>query len=188
MREYTDRALDTAKASGASYADIRIYETKIEGINVKNGIVQALTQDVSLGFGVRVIADGAWGFASSSELTKDEVDRVSALAVRIAKASARANAAAVDLGPPEIHVDKYTTPHEVDPFAVSLEEKVDLLLAADKEARAVEGVMLAMPRMNKRSSSRPSAFASTRSPKARFSSVPTRTCSAPSRRRAATRS
>jgi len=147
MREYTDRALDTAKASGATYADIRIVRATTQGINVKNGIVQGLTQDESFGFGVRVIADGAWGFASSSDVTLEEMDRVAALAVRIAKASARANAEPVDLGPPEVHVDQYTTPHEIDPFTVSLEEKIDLLLAADKEARAVEGVMIAAPRM-----------------------------------------
>jgi len=148
MREYTDRALDTAKASGATYADVRILRSMTQGITVKNGVVQGLTQDESFGFGVRVIADGAWGFASSSELTKDEIDRVAALAVRIARASARANAEPVDLGPSEVHVDTYTTPYEIDPFAVSLEEKIDLLLEADKEARAVEGVMISTPRMN----------------------------------------
>ena len=148
MREYTDRALDTARTTGATYADVRIVRRTTQGITVKNGMVQALTQDESFGFGVRVIADGAWGFASSSEVTMDEMDRVAALAVRVAKASARANAEPVDLGPAEVHVDTYITPHEIDPFAVSLEDKIDLLLAADKEARAVPGVMVATPRMN----------------------------------------
>jgi TldD protein len=148
MREYTDRALDTARASGAAYADIRIVRRTTQAIAVKNGVVQGLTQDESFGFGVRVVADGAWGFASSSELTREEIDRVSTLAVRIARASARANTEAVDLGPPEVHVGKYVTPIEVDPFSVSIEEKVDLLLEADKEARAVDGVMISAPRMN----------------------------------------
>jgi len=148
MRDYTDRALDTAKASGATYADVRIVRRTTQGITVKNGVVQGLTQDESLGFGVRVIADGAWGFASSSELTNDELDRVAALAVRIARASARANVRPVDLGPAEVHVDSYVTPHEVDPFSISLEEKIDLLLEADAEARAVDGVMISTPRMS----------------------------------------
>jgi len=148
MREYTDRALDTAKANGATYADIRVIRSQTEAIAVKNGIVQGLTQDESIGFGVRVVADGAWGFASSSQLTHEEIDRVSALAVRIAKASARANSEPVNLGPPEVHVDTYVTPHEIDPFTVSLEDKIDLLLAADKESRSVEGVALTAPRMN----------------------------------------
>jgi len=148
MRETTDRALETARQSGATYADIRIVRSERQALVVKNGVVQDLTQDESFGFGVRVIADGAWGFASSNRLTTDEIDRVAALAVRIAKASARANTEPVDLGPPEVHVDRYTTPIEIDPFTVSLEQKIDLLLEADKEARAVPGVLIAMPRMN----------------------------------------
>jgi TldD protein len=148
MREYTDRALNAAEASGATYADVRIVRLTTQSIAVKNGIVQGLTQDESYGFGVRVIADGAWGFASSSEVTKEEIDRVASQAVRIARASARANGEPVDLGPAEVHVDRYTTPHEIDPFTVSLAEKVDLLLAADKEARAVRGVAVTAPRMN----------------------------------------
>jgi len=147
MREHTDRALDMATANGATYADVRILQRTTQLIHVKNGVVQGLTQGESQGFGVRVIADGAWGFASSSHLSTDEVDRVAALAVRIARASARVNPEPVDLGPPEIHVDRYVTPHEIDPFAVSLEEKIDLLLKADAEARAVDGVTLSTPRM-----------------------------------------
>ena len=148
MRQYTERALDTAKASRATYADIRIVRRTTQGITVKNGIVQGLTQDVSFGFGIRVIADGAWGFASSNELTSAEVDRTAALAVRIARASAGAHDDPIDLGPPEVHVDRYVTPHEIDPFAVPLAEKIDLLLQADKEARAVDGVVISMPRMS----------------------------------------
>jgi len=148
MRQYTDRALNTAQASGATYADIRVLRRKRQNIAVKNGIVQGLTQDDSFGFGVRVVADGAWGFASSNELTNEEIDRVAALAVRIAKASARANDVPVDLGPPEVHVDTYRTPIDIDPLSVSLEEKIDVLLAADKQARTVAGVKIAAPGMN----------------------------------------
>jgi TldD protein len=140
MREFTDRALDVAKSAGASYADIRIVRRENQSIDVKNGIVQRLSLDGTYGFGVRVLADGAWGFASSNRLEKGEIDRVGALAVDIAKASAISKAEDVYLGPPEVHVASYVTPVEIDPFEVSLEEKIDYLLKADKEARAVEGV------------------------------------------------
>ena len=63
-----------------------------------------LSLDSTQGFGVRVIADGAWGFASSHLLEPAEVDRVTALAVQIAKASALAKIEDVDIGPPEVHV------------------------------------------------------------------------------------
>ena len=143
MREYTDRALDVAKGAGASYADIRSVRRTTQEIAVKNGVVQTLSLNSDFGFGVRVIADGAWGFASSNRLEKEEIDRVARLAVTIAKASALAKKEDVDLGPPEVHVDTYRTPVEIDPFTVSLEDKIDHLLAADKEARSVKGVMVA---------------------------------------------
>ena len=148
MRDQTDRALQVAQSGGATYADVRIVRRTSQNLVVKNGLVQALTQDESFGFGVRVIADGAWGFASSNRLETVELDRVAALAVRIAKASARANREPVDLGPPETHVDRYETPLEVDPLSVSLEEKIDLLVAADAQARSVKGVAMSTPMMN----------------------------------------
>lgn len=147
MRKYTERALDVAQGKGATYADIRIVRRENQNVGVKNGIVQTLSLDEDFGFGVRVIANGAWGFASSNQLDGQEIDRVSAQAVAIAKASALANEADVQLGPPEVHVDTYNTPMEIDPFKVSLEDKIDVLLAADKEARTVNGVAVAQASM-----------------------------------------
>ena len=147
MRKYTDRALNTAKAKGATYADIRIVRRTTQGITVKNGAVQELELEESHGFGVRVLADGAWGFASSHDLTNEEVDRIATLAVTIAKVSAHANQEKVELGPQEVHKDTYRTPIEIDPFSVSLEDKIDVLLTTDKEARAVKGVMVAASSM-----------------------------------------
>jgi len=143
MREFTDRALDVARAKGASYADIRIVRRETQNIEVKDGIVQDLTLAETYGFGVRVVANGAWGFASSNRLEKPEIDRVAGLAVAIAKASAISKREDVDLGPSEVHVDTYRTPLKIDPFEVSLEDKIDYLLRADKEARSVNGVRVA---------------------------------------------
>jgi len=148
MRELTNKALNTAQSHGATYADIRVVRRTTQDLSIKNGLLQSLTQDETYGFGVRVIADGAWGFASSSRVEPSEIDRVAALAVRIAKASASKNPRPVDLGPPEVHVDRYETPVEIDPLSVSLEEKIDLLLAADREARSVKGVVVSTPAMH----------------------------------------
>jgi TldD protein len=143
MRKLTERALDVAQSKGATYADIRIVRRENQDISVKNGVVQTLSLNDDFGFGVRVISDGAWGFASSNRLSEEEINRVATLAVTIAKASAQVKQADVDLGPAEAHVDTYRTPTEIDPFEVSLEDKIDVLLAADKEARAVEGLAIA---------------------------------------------
>jgi len=148
MRELTNKALNTAQSHGATYADIRVVRRTTQDLSIKNGLLQSLTQDETYGFGIRVIANGAWGFASSSRVEPTEIDRVAALAVRIAKASASKNPRPVDLGPPEVHVDRYETPVEIDPLSVSLEEKIDLLLAADREARSVKGVVVSTPAMH----------------------------------------
>ena len=143
MRELSDRALNLAQVKGATYADIRIVRRETQDITVKNGVVQELALDSTQGFGVRVIADGAWGFASSHLLTAAEVDRVAALAVAIAKASALTKMQDVEIGPAEMHQDTYRTPVAIDPFTMSLNDKVSLLIAADREARAVPGVAVA---------------------------------------------
>ncbi len=143
MKDLTDRALNLAQTQNASYADIRIVRTITQTVTVKNGVVEAITDDESFGFGVRVLVDGAWGFASSADVTPAEIDRVTALAVSIGRASALVQQEKVDLGPPVAHVDTYQTSVEIDPFSVSLSEKVDLLLAADREMRAVKGVKVA---------------------------------------------
>jgi TldD protein len=139
----TNRALNLAQVQGASYADMRIVRRETQTISVKNGVVQTLSLDSTQGFGVRVIADGAWGFASSYQLEDAEVDRITSLAVQTAKASALAKEKDVDIGPSEVHVDNYRTPVEIDPFSVPLNDKVSLLLETDKEARAVKGVVVA---------------------------------------------
>src|SRR5881392_2624263 len=90
MRDLSDRSLDTAVQLGASYADVRVVRRLEESITVKTGRVEGVASGESEGFGVRVLVDGAWGFASSHILTTAEADRVSAEAVRIARASATA--------------------------------------------------------------------------------------------------
>jgi TldD protein len=140
MRDLTDRALSTATNRGATYADVRIVERMDESITVKSGRVEGVASGESEGFGVRVLVDGAWGFASSHRLEAAEVDRVAAEAVRIARASATAlrNRVRLDDRPP-VH-GRFETPVQEDPFKVSLETKIGALLAADEAASAVKGI------------------------------------------------
>ncbi len=105
--------------------------------------VEALTHDESIGFGVRVLVDGYWGFASSHKLTMEEADRVAAEAVRIARASGSVRGKLADIGPPAANVDTYATPLEQDPFAVSLDDKIALLLRAAEGMIGVPGIVMA---------------------------------------------
>src|SRR3954463_328885 len=138
MREVTERALDTASARGAQYADVRVVRRVDESITIKTGRVEGVASGESEGFGVRVLVDGAWGFASSHILTAAEADRVAAEAVRIAPARATALRARPrrDDRPPA-H-GPYETPLAQDPFTVPLETKIADLLAADQAASAVK--------------------------------------------------
>jgi TldD protein len=140
LNELMQRALDLAMMRGAQYADARIVDTKTESLAVKDGAVDYLDSDETKGFGVRVLVDGAWGFASSRELALEQADRVADQAVRIARASARVSGQPVDLGPPVASRGSYQTPIQVDPFSVSFEDKVDLLLSADAGMGQVKGV------------------------------------------------
>jgi TldD protein len=140
LDELSAQALETARLKGAQYADVRVVHSKEENFSVKNGIVDGMSNDETLGFGVRVLVDGAWGFASSRELTSGEVNRVTDLAVTIAKASALAPGEPVKLGGPVTSQGTYTTPIQIDPFTISLEEKLNLLMLADASMARVAGV------------------------------------------------
>ncbi|MHB8399794.1 MAG: TldD/PmbA family protein [Candidatus Limnocylindrales bacterium] len=140
MRDLTDRALDTAARRGAAYADVRIVRRLDESISVKSGRVEGVSSGESEGFGVRVLVDGAWGFAASNRLETAEIDRVAAEAVRIARASATALRRPVILDDrPPAH-GTYETPVAEDPFAVGLETKIADVLAADAAMNRVKGI------------------------------------------------
>ena len=147
MRDLSDAALATARRRGASYADIRIIHTNRQDLSVRNGRIGGLEDSEGLGFGVRVLADGEVVFASSDRLKKRDIESVSALAVRIAKASRRAPGPKVRLAEEPVHVTRWNTPFLIDPFAVSVEEKLDLLYRIDRVLRAKKPVAEAMSHM-----------------------------------------
>ncbi|MCL5950684.1 MAG: TldD/PmbA family protein [Chloroflexi bacterium] len=147
MKDLTARALNQAQVRGAAYADIRIVSRMTQRLMVKNGLVEALEQDETQGFGVRVIINGAWGFASSSRLDHQEVERVVVQAIAIAKASALAKSKDVRLGPAVSVNDSYHTPYRLDPFTLTMADKINLLLKADEEMRRTKAVKVARGEM-----------------------------------------
>jgi TldD protein len=140
MRELTSRALDTATALGATYADVRVVRQLEEAITIKSGRLEGVAGGESEGFGVRVLVDGAWGFAASHSLSTAEADRVAAEALRIARASATAIRRHVVLDDRPPAQGRYETPVVEDPFAVPLEQKLADLMAADEALRRVDGI------------------------------------------------
>ncbi|MDP9353299.1 MAG: TldD/PmbA family protein, partial [Chloroflexota bacterium] len=110
LRVLAQRALDTASARGATYADIRLLDRVSQSIQTRNGQVDNLLNAKDQGFGIRVIVDGAWGFASSHDPDPKEVDRVAGLAVEIARASASVRAGVARLAEEPAVTDRYETP------------------------------------------------------------------------------
>src|SRR5437867_12029712 len=90
MWDLCTNALDTARLRGAAYGDVRVMHLRQRGLTTKNGQVGTLSQSESIGLGSRVLANGAWGFASSDRLSQGCVAACAAQAVSIAAASALA--------------------------------------------------------------------------------------------------
>jgi TldD protein len=135
MKGLIQNILDVAKLKGVQYADIRIVRRQSEEIEVKNGKVEALIYDEDSGFGIRVLFQGAWGFACGSKVTKREMESVFGKAVKIAKASSKVKGREIAFPPISPIVDTYKTPISVDPFDVAPETKLNLLLSADEIIR-----------------------------------------------------
>ncbi len=139
MSELAQRALDTATQLGAEYADARVVRRREQRANVKAGRVDGVSLGETEGFGVRVLVDGAWGFASSGRMSGPEADRVAALAVRIARASARYARRPVDLSDRPPAIGSYGTPVEEDPFTVPIDHTLTMLLEAERAMAGVPG-------------------------------------------------
>jgi TldD protein len=142
MWELAAHSLDIARFRGASYADVRVMHLRQRDLTTKNGEVGTLAQSESIGLGIRVLANGAWGFASTDQLTGDGVAACAARAVAIAKASALAKRGDVELAQEQAYVDSWVSPCRKDPFEIPLETQLALLLAADAEMHRVKGVTL----------------------------------------------
>jgi TldD protein len=140
-RELAMRALDAARSAGADYADVRINTNRNQGVATRERRVLGASDNVTSGFGVRVLVDGTWGFAASATVTSDEVVAVARQAVAQARANRAAQRSPVELAPTEPEPDGvWRSPIRIDPFEIPIEEKVAHLFAANEAALAVPGV------------------------------------------------
>ena len=134
MKDALKNVLDGIRAS-VDYADARLVTTRSERTMVKNGSVDSISDNTSKGFGIRAIVDGCWGFSSSSVLSEEEASRVAREAIEIARATRLLKKWDVVLSDEEARVDTYETRIASDPFAISLDEKIKVLLEADRIMR-----------------------------------------------------
>ncbi|MXV50813.1 TldD/PmbA family protein [Pedobacter sp. HMF7647] len=135
-KQIADIAMNAAKSKGATYADVRIGRYLNQFVITRENRVQNVANTESFGVGIRVIANGCWGFAASNNVTKDEVAKTAERAVAVAKANAKIQGTPVELAPQKGFGEvSWKTPIEKNPFEVPVQEKTDLLLAVNAEAK-----------------------------------------------------
>jgi TldD protein len=139
VRDLCAAAVDAATAAGAEYADARVVLKRNQLVATKNRLVDRMTDAESEGIGVRVLVDGAWGFACDRRLTSDGARDAALHACTFARA-AGGNGHRT-LAPLEPHSARHESPLERDPFAVSLADKVDLCLRADAALDAADVIV-----------------------------------------------
>ncbi len=130
-----DVALNTARSMGATYADARIGRYLNQYVFTREDRVQNIVNTESFGVGIRVIANGTWGFASTDDVSEDGIKKATSQAVAIAKANAKIQTEPVKLAPVQSHGEvSWKTPIERNSMEVPVSEKVDLLLSANAAA------------------------------------------------------
>jgi len=144
--KFTERVIAGAKRLGASYCDCRLIDLEREDVSVVGGAPRAVVHAHQRGFGVRVIANGAWGFSSSSVVTDAEADHIVEEAVAIAHASALAKKKDVVLATVAPSQDMIPHQADVDPFTIPDSDKIGLLAEATR-AMMLPGVVLARGQM-----------------------------------------
>jgi len=142
MKNLIQNTLDLAKLKKVDYADIRMVRRQNEEIKVKNGKLEAFTYDEDFGFGIRVLAQGAWGFACSFRVNKKEMEAVFKKALGIAKASSKSRGEEIIFQKGSPKIDQYKTPILIDPFQVSPDEKMSLLLHSEQIIRRNQKVKI----------------------------------------------
>jgi len=134
-KQLADIALNTARSRGATYADVRIARQLNQFINGRETKIQNVVNTESFGVGIRVIAEGTWGFAATQDVTPDGVKRATEEAVAIAKANARLQTEPVQLAPQRGYGEvAWKTPITRNAFDIPVKEKADLLTAVGDAA------------------------------------------------------
>ncbi len=143
MKQIAAKALELAMRRGVTYADVRAIESRERAISTKNGMPGNIGAGESAGVGIRVLAEGCWGFASTGDLSAAGLEAAAALAIDIARSGVAAKKHDVVLAPEEKYEAVWVSPCAIDPFQISVEENLALLLAVDAELRREKGVSLA---------------------------------------------
>ena len=134
-KTFADIALNAARAKGATYTDVRIGRYLQQFLFTRETKVQNIQNAESFGVGIRVIANGTWGFAATSDVSKEGIAKCAETAVSIAKAYSKIQTEPVILAPQKgVGEIAWKTPIVKNAFQIPIQEKVDLLMKVNSEA------------------------------------------------------
>ncbi|HUR75517.1 MAG TPA: TldD/PmbA family protein [Sporichthya sp.] len=135
-RPLADAALERARALGATHADFRLERVRNQAVRLRDARLESSSDSEDVGFAVRVVVDGTWGFASGIDLTPDGAARVAAQAVEVARTCRPVNTEPVELAPEPAYPDAtWVSAYEIDPVTIGEADKVALL--ADWSSRVL---------------------------------------------------
>lgn len=127
-------AMRTAKKMGASYADIRVARYQNQSIRSREERIESVSESTDSGFGVRVLCEGTWGFASSSRVNAKQIGDMTKAAIEMARANRKIRLKPVEIETLPAHDTEWLMPMKTDPFAVSLDQKTSKLLVINEAA------------------------------------------------------
>lgn len=127
LENLLDTCTSEGRRLGATYSDLRLCKVREQRVHTREDKVQYVGDNLNQGFGVRVLVQGTWGFAASSNIEKSEVQRCVRRACEIALANSKIQLRPVQLSPEAAHKAHWKTPMKKNPFEVPLNEKIELL-------------------------------------------------------------
>ncbi|HET6752422.1 MAG TPA: TldD/PmbA family protein [Jiangellaceae bacterium] len=141
MRALADAALTRAQELGVDHADFRLERIRGQQMSLRDGRLEGTHDGEDVGFGVRVVHEGTWGFAAAVELTVDEAVRVAGQAVDIARAAHQMSPERVELADEPVQPDRsWISAYQIDPFTVPDTEKVGLMATYSRRVLEQPGV------------------------------------------------
>jgi TldD protein len=141
LRRLADAALGRARELGATHADFRLERIRNQVISLRDGKLQSAGTGEDLGFAVRVVHDGTWGFAAGVDLTPETAARVAEQAVDVAKVSRAINSEPIELADEPVYPDvTWVSAYELNPFDVPEQDRIGLLTEWSERLLAADGV------------------------------------------------
>ena len=128
LRRLADAALQRARDFNVEHADFRLERLRSQSIRLRDGALEGTHDGEDLGFAVRVVLDGTWGFAASVELSAESAIRTTEEAIRVAQVSSAINSERIELAPEPVYDDvQWVSAYSIDPLSVPLSDKVERL-------------------------------------------------------------